>query len=75
MTAIPIWVASDLSKLNAVGGVPSSDVVLLAGYPMTVLSQPGDFIIYRTLAEPRTDLPSITAETGHVSAADIRAWR
>ena len=76
IAAPPLWVERDLSLLNAFGGVPYSDVVLLAGYPLPALSQPGDFVIYRNVPNPANpQYPGTLMEIGRVTASDVRDWR
>jgi hypothetical protein len=52
VTAFPLWVRRDLSLLKQFGGSPYPDVVQLAAYPLWVLSQPTDFVVYRRVKEP-----------------------
>jgi hypothetical protein len=71
----PLWVRRDLSMLKPLGGAPYTDVVLVAGYPLSALSQPGDFIIYRKLSDPVSGRPGTDMLVGHVSATHVQNWR
>jgi hypothetical protein len=74
--ARPLWVRRDLAMLNALGGIPYSDVVLLAAYPSSALSQPSDFVIYRDIPNtinPRG--PATEAQVGRITTADVQRWR
>jgi hypothetical protein len=69
-------VKRDLSALDALGGAVYSDIVLLAGYPISALNQPSDFVIYRNVPNPANPQhPGILSEIGRVTAADIGQWR
>jgi hypothetical protein len=74
--ARPLWVRRDLSLLDEIGGIPYDDIVLIAGYPMSVLSQPSDFGIYRSWPSPIDPRHQDTGMiVGRVTAADVRGWR
>jgi hypothetical protein len=48
VTASPVWIRRDISLLESYGGdLPYRDVVLVAAYPMRVLSTTCDFVIYK----------------------------
>jgi hypothetical protein len=77
VAASPVWIRRDISLLESFGGdLPYRDVVLVAAYPMRVLSTTCDFVIYR-------DLPSQTGlqgrdtdvRIGRVTPEDLTRWR
>jgi len=62
--------------LNALGGIPYADVVLLAAYPSWALSQPSDFVIYRDIPNTINPLgPATEAQVGRITTADVQRWR
>jgi hypothetical protein len=71
----PLWVTGDLTPLAAFGGVPYSDAVLLAGYPISALNEPSDFVIYRNISNPSNGNPGTLMEIGRVTTADVLKWR
>jgi hypothetical protein len=76
VTASPLWIRDDPSLLTSFGGDPPyPDLVLIAGYPMDVLSTSSDFVIYR-----RWRIATDTAEyvgmlVGRVTSDDLTRWR
>ncbi len=77
VTGWPLWIGRDLSLLSSFGGgdLPYPDVVLIAGYPIDVLSASPDFVIYRKLASPPWPMESTGIEVGRVTAEDLKHWR
>jgi hypothetical protein len=77
VTASPLWVRRDVSLLASFGGdLPYRDVVLVAAYPMSVLSAPCDFVIYREF--PSRNLPQgrdTELRVGRVAPEDVSRWR
>ena len=49
VTAHPLWVSRDLSLLGT--DPPFVDAVLIAAYPISVLTSSNDFVIYRVELE------------------------
>ena len=71
----PLWVRRDLSMLKPFGGTPYPDVVLVAGYPLSAVSQPGDFIIYRQTTDLVSGRSGTVMVVGHVSPTHVQSWR
>jgi hypothetical protein len=77
VTASPMWITRDVSLLESFGGkLPYRDVVLVAAYPMSVLSTMCDFVIYREL-HSQADPGDVTTELriGRVTPEDLTRWR
>jgi hypothetical protein len=78
VTASPLWTSHDTSLLASFGGdLPYRDVVLIASYPMSVLTAGANFIIYREWGPS----PTFPAEkntsmlVGQVTREDLTHWR
>jgi hypothetical protein len=79
LSAAPLWVSRDIALLSHFGGdLPYRDVVLVAGYPLSVLKGPNTaFVIYRKL-DQNGSYQYITKEQiriGRVRAEDYSNWR
>ena len=75
--AAPLWITHDMSLLSTFGGdLPYRDVVVIAGYPLNVLSITSDFVIYRE-RRSATDARGEGIEhiQGRVMPDDLRRWR
>lgn len=70
----PVWVNRNVALLDAFGGAPYPDVVFVAAYPLTVLSTPTDFIIYRQV-ESRDATRRIDIRVGRATAKELSQWR
>jgi hypothetical protein len=77
VTASPLWINRDLSLLASFGGdLPYRDVVLIAGYPLNVLSTSPDFVIYREWSSGTFPTGKTTSLLiGHVTPDDLMRWR
>jgi len=77
VTASPVWIKRDISILASFGGdLPYRDVVLVAAYPISVLSTACDFVIYREL--PSRTFPGERdneLRIGRVTLEDLTRWR
>jgi len=76
-TAAPLWIGRDVSLLASFGGeLTYRDVVLIAAYPMSVLSTGHDFVIYREWPSP-SDPRAMNREVrvGRVTRQDLTRWR
>jgi hypothetical protein len=75
--ASPLWTSRDTSLLTTFGGAPPyRDVVLIAAYPMNVLTGGANFAIYREWGSP--SLPeggSASILVGEVTPEDVTHWR
>ena len=79
----PLWIRRDISLLDRFGGgLPFSDVVLIAAFPLNALTADHHFVIYRTGSADR--LPRIdegaspkwgTLRIGAIRAEELRWWR
>lgn len=61
----PVWIRRDVSLLDAFGGAPYSDIVLVAAYPMEALTTDRDFVIHR----------HASFRTGRILASELATWR
>jgi len=77
VTTSPVWIRHDVSLLASFGGdLPYRDVVLVAAYPMSILSTACDFVIYREL--PSRTVPEgkdTELRIGRVTPEDLTRWR
>jgi hypothetical protein len=78
VTARPLWVSKDLSVLGA--DPPFADAVLVAAYPLSVLTSGHDFVIYRE--GPKTEVPSPAGppkwwnvRVGRLVDTEVARWR
>ena len=73
----PLWASRDISLLSSFGGdLPQGDVVLLAAYPMSVLTGDPNFVIYREWPSPKVPQGRITSMlVGEVTPEDLTHWR
>jgi hypothetical protein len=73
----PLWVSRDSSLVTSFGGaLPYRDVVFVAGYPMSALTDGANFVIYREWPSPNVaQEPNATFLIGEVTPEDLTHWR
>jgi hypothetical protein len=72
--ADPFWVSRDLTLLAPFGKPPHDDIVLVAGYPLSILTSGHDFVIYCEWLEPGPPGPHFEIR-GRVLPEEVRQWR
>jgi hypothetical protein len=75
VTAHPLWVSYDLSTITPFGPLPYDDIVLVAAYPVSILSSNHDFVIYRTHVPTETSRWVSTSVVGRITPRDLVSWR
>lgn len=76
-TARPLWVTRDMAALASFGAeVPYPDVVLIAAYPLSALSDKYVFVSYREWPSPRDSRKNdYELRVGRVTRDDLVSWR
>ncbi len=72
----PLWIRQGPAILEPFGGLPYRDLVLVAGYPMSVLTNRAAFVIYREYPSKRVPGgKDIGLIPGQMNAEDFARWR
>lgn len=71
----PLWIRRGVSTLASFGGkLPYNDVVLVAAYPLNLLTTDHDLVIYRDhVTDGRVTARNIRA--GRILASELATWR
>ncbi len=70
----PLWVNRDLSQVSTLGApLPFADIVLVAAFPISVLTPGLDFVVYRDSDEGGKRHRFIV--DGRITAQDMKVWR